>query len=627
MVSTNDTQRIDTGHDFDASDSFSTAFVLLSASVLQAPEVLTSTSHSTSYNDRADIWSLGATAIELATGDPPFHDLHPMKAIFAIPNLPAPRLPVLDGDGQPCTWSQPFQDFVTICMSKDPNARPSALQLQGHPFVRSALATAPAIIKQLVLDSMPDIDKYREIEARMANKVAFGSRNRRGGDGDSESEYSVSRSRSSLSRSIEYSYGPSYGPSSQYNHGNTNANLRSVKSFSDMRSGGGGSQNSFRVNPVTSRWEKELSRSERDRDRIRREREWELELSRRDADYSQRSHSPSFSTSSMGGGTYWSSAERDREREREDTPVRREHSLTQQSRMNSRLTRNGSNGVTGVGDRDHHDRFDEDGSGASPQSRSRSHQDQRDGFRSHAYNHYSNHHDHSFDGGDDDDRDGDENTARERQMLSTVSPSLSRPLPSQPHALLRHSLPIRADPSASSSDSLPPPETTPISTLPRTRPASASTPPLDHLTLHDNHHDATPIQSAIGSNPTRTSSAPDHAVTRVLVGTGRMFPPASLRIHSDSPTFDHADMVEIHCDDSVSASASASPPAIRSAEDSLDSDDFQRALDSQPDRAPQYHDAANSDSPPVTVRVTTPRAAGATESAAAEALFKKTQRR
>jgi len=40
------------------------------------------------YDSKSDIWSLGITAMELAMGRPPFFDLHPIKAMFAIQNYP-----------------------------------------------------------------------------------------------------------------------------------------------------------------------------------------------------------------------------------------------------------------------------------------------------------------------------------------------------------------------------------------------------------------------------------------------------------------------------------------------------------------------------------------------------------
>ncbi|OQV12588.1 Germinal center kinase 1 [Hypsibius exemplaris] len=114
-----------------------------------APEVI----KQDSYDMKADIWSLGITAIELAKGEPPLSDLDPMRVLLQIPKNPPPQLL---GNFSPL-----FKAFVELCLNKVPEDRPTAKELLRHPFLRKAK-------KNICL--MDLIERYERWRADEANR-------------------------------------------------------------------------------------------------------------------------------------------------------------------------------------------------------------------------------------------------------------------------------------------------------------------------------------------------------------------------------------------------------------------------------------------------------------------------
>eukprot|EP00455_Lapot_gusevi_P053003 TRINITY_DN817_c0_g1_i1.p1 TRINITY_DN817_c0_g1~~TRINITY_DN817_c0_g1_i1.p1 ORF type:complete len:435 (+),score=111.00 TRINITY_DN817_c0_g1_i1:132-1436(+) len=125
-----------------------------------APEVL----KGNPYDQKADIWSMGITAIEMAVGEPPYTNIHPMRAIFLIPNKPPPTLP------NPEKFSPEFNDFIARCLAKEPENRPSAAELLNHPFLQKA--KSKAIVASFVDEYIPTISAYREDQTRRREEQA-----------------------------------------------------------------------------------------------------------------------------------------------------------------------------------------------------------------------------------------------------------------------------------------------------------------------------------------------------------------------------------------------------------------------------------------------------------------------
>jgi hypothetical protein len=80
------------------------------------------------YDHSVDIWSLGCTVLELATGHRPYHTLNGMAALFRMVQDKMPPIP--PGLSSECA------SFLRACWVWEPSRRPSAVDLLKHPFVR-----------------------------------------------------------------------------------------------------------------------------------------------------------------------------------------------------------------------------------------------------------------------------------------------------------------------------------------------------------------------------------------------------------------------------------------------------------------------------------------------------------
>ncbi|NXL44294.1 M3K19 kinase, partial [Podilymbus podiceps] len=91
-----------------------------------APEVI----NESGYGRKSDIWSVGCTVFEMATGKPPLASMDRIAAMFYI-GAHRGLMPSL-----PDRFSSTAVDFVHACLTRDQHERPSALQLLDHPFVK-----------------------------------------------------------------------------------------------------------------------------------------------------------------------------------------------------------------------------------------------------------------------------------------------------------------------------------------------------------------------------------------------------------------------------------------------------------------------------------------------------------
>jgi len=120
-----------------------------------APELI----EGNDYGPKVDVWSLGIMVREMLEGEPPYMDLPSAKALFLIITKGLPDLK------KPHKASENLKDFLRLCLLKDADARPDAIELIQHPFL--ACACTPKEFLPLVAKAKKLLQK--EIDAKNMN--------------------------------------------------------------------------------------------------------------------------------------------------------------------------------------------------------------------------------------------------------------------------------------------------------------------------------------------------------------------------------------------------------------------------------------------------------------------------
>ncbi|CAN4098449.1 unnamed protein product [Withania somnifera] len=119
------------------------------------------------YNCKADIWSFGITALELAHGHAPFSKYPPMKVLLmTLKNDP----PALDYE-RDRKFTRSFRQMIASCLVKDPSKRPTAKKLLKHAFFKQARSND--YISRTLLEGLPSLgDRMKALKIKEADMLA-----------------------------------------------------------------------------------------------------------------------------------------------------------------------------------------------------------------------------------------------------------------------------------------------------------------------------------------------------------------------------------------------------------------------------------------------------------------------
>ncbi|XP_065876901.1 uncharacterized protein [Euphorbia lathyris] len=150
---------------FDTGDRQRSRNTFVGTPCWMAPEVMQQLH---GYDFKADIWSFGITALELAHGHAPFSKYPPMKVLLmTLQNAP----PGLDYERDK-RFSKSFKEMVAACLVKDPKKRPTSEKLFKHHFFKHARSNE--FVARTILDGLAPLgERFRMLKAKEADLLVL----------------------------------------------------------------------------------------------------------------------------------------------------------------------------------------------------------------------------------------------------------------------------------------------------------------------------------------------------------------------------------------------------------------------------------------------------------------------